>query len=72
MRTAEQTPGLGSSVWLALVPPPQRRKALLAVEQELPEIRNLEPGPVVWFVVIKGTCLGELEGKVKAPAVFSI
>lgn len=40
-----QTPGLSSSVWLALVPPPGRRKALLAMEQELPEMRNWEPVP---------------------------
>lgn len=72
MRPVEQTPGLSLSVWLALVLPPRWRKALLAMEQELPEMRNSEPSNVVWFVFIKGTSLGELEGKVKAPAGFGV
>lgn len=42
------------------------------MEQELPEMRNSEPSNVVWFVFIKGTSLGELEGKVKAPAGFGV
>ena len=39
---------------------------------EVPEMRNGKPSSVVWFVFSKGTSLGELEGKVKAPAVFGV